>query len=74
MNRRSGETSGRAQESVVVAKESAGLTPVWYMKHNFDIRQLLDSLNRREPDLYARMSPFIDLDEDGEQGERPEIG
>ncbi len=44
--------------------ESLGLTPVWYLKHNPEIRQALGLMKERDPAWDDKMSPFIDNDDD----------
>jgi hypothetical protein len=44
--------------------ESLGLTPVWYLKHNPEIRQLLEMMKEQNPASYAKMSAFIDTNDD----------
>ena len=40
--------------------QSLGLTPVWYLKHNPEIRRVLDALKTRDLTEYRKLSPFID--------------
>lgn len=44
--------------------ESPGLTPVWYLKHNPEISNVLGKWEVRDPGAFARLKPFIDKDED----------
>ena len=37
--------------------ESLGLTPVWYLKHNPQLRQVLSELKAQNSERYAEMSP-----------------
>jgi hypothetical protein len=44
--------------------ESLGLTPVWYLKHNSEIRQALGMMKEQNPTWYDQISPFIDNNDD----------
>ena len=44
--------------------ESLGLTPVWYLKHNPRLRQVLSELKVQNSERYAEMSTFIDETDD----------
>jgi hypothetical protein len=44
--------------------ESLGLTPVWYLKHNPKIHQVLDALKDRDPNGYEELSPFVEGEDD----------
>ncbi|MFZ1009292.1 MAG: hypothetical protein WAN65_20790 [Candidatus Sulfotelmatobacter sp.] len=44
--------------------ERQGLAPVWYLKHNPEIRDALKKLKSRDPGSFARLSPFIEEDDD----------
>jgi hypothetical protein len=44
--------------------QSLELTPAWYLKHNPEICQVLDELEKRDPKGYMKLSPFIDKEGD----------
>jgi len=44
--------------------ESLGLTPVWYLRHNNKIQEVLHALKKHEPGAYAKIAPFVDESDD----------
>jgi hypothetical protein len=44
--------------------ESLGLTPVWYLKHNPEIRHVLGMMKEQNPAWYDKISAFIDNNDD----------
>jgi len=44
--------------------ESLGLAPVWYVKHNPEVRDALNKLKSCDSQSFASLSPFVEEDDD----------
>jgi hypothetical protein len=44
--------------------QSLGLSPVWYLKHNPELREAVHLYKTADPERYAKVAPFIDERDD----------
>lgn len=44
--------------------QSLGLAPVWYLKHNPELREAVHFFKSADPERYAKVAPFIDEQDD----------